>query len=128
MQGRSGLILGVAMVKGSTASYTCGKVVAVRLKGRYSHLTPGENLIKDAWSSTGTQHQFHDIADSQSNTDHARVYQTHNILPEGNACSSFSPAWVLLDTNLFNDPCFLNIDPFCRTDVDLDVPTIAVIG
>lgn|SRR6266850_5192607 len=28
------------------------------------------------------------------------VYQTHNILPEGNACSRFSPACVLLGTYL----------------------------
>jgi len=75
MIGRGGLLLGVAMsapFKGSTAAYTCVRVVAVRLRGRNSHLAPGENLIKDARPSAGsTQHQFHDIADSQPNTDHA---------------------------------------------------------
>ena len=74
MPARGGLLPGIAIsapFKGSTAAYTSVRVVAVQLKGRNSHLALGDNLFEDARSSTGAQHQFHDIADSRPSTNHA---------------------------------------------------------
>jgi hypothetical protein len=136
MPARGGLLPGVAMsspFKGSTTAYTAVRMAAVRLKGRNSHPVLGDHLFKDARPSPGdTQHQFHDIADSQPNTNHASravglsdltIYcqkETHVRVSHPLACY-----WVRASVD---DPLLLTIDTCCRAGVDLDVSYIAVIG
>jgi hypothetical protein len=88
-----------------------------KLTGETFHLTPNTSILS-AWTRNPT------ILPTQ----HPSAYLTHSILPEGNACSGFSLECVPLGAFLCPSSLPRLTNPSFRADVDLDIPSIAVIG